>query len=329
MHVLITGGAGFIGSHVIDELLDKGHQVTCVDDLSAGTLKNVRHHEGNDRFRFARLDIHESAKLHEVGRGCDVVLHLAAKKIPRYSTAFETLTINADGTRDALELARTNGAKFVLASTSDVYGKNAVLPFREDGDLVLGPSTSRRWSYAASKIYDEHLTLAYQDEFDLKVVILRFFGAYGERQYLNWWGGPQGVFLNAISKGAAVDIHGDGSQTRCFIYVKDMAVAIARSLELPAAEGEIVNIGTAEEISVLDLARRMHALSGRDGELQLRMVPYASLSKNYEDVVRRVPDLEKMERVLEFTPQVYLDEGISRLWAWYDSLAPSEVASSG
>jgi UDP-glucose 4-epimerase len=329
MHVLITGGAGFIGSHLTDELLSNDCRVTCVDDLSAGTVANVSHHQGDARFRFVRLDILEADRFVELGRGCDVVVHLAAKKIPRYSTAYHTLTTNADGTRVALELARANGAKFVLASTSDVYGKSVDLPFREDGDLCLGPSTSRRWAYAASKLYDEHLTLAYHDEFALKVVVLRFFGAYGERQYLNWWGGPQGVFLDAIAHRRPVEIHGDGLQTRCFIYVKDMAVAIARAIERPAAEGEIINIGTAEEVSIADLARQMHALSGRDGELQMRLVPYESLSKNYEDVLRRVPDLEKMERLLGFTPAVGLGEGIRRLWTWYDALEPSEVPAGG
>jgi UDP-glucose 4-epimerase len=328
MHVLVTGGAGFIGSHLLDRLLGEGHQVTCVDDLSYGTRANIRHHEDNPLFRFVEMDMRELDHLLQVGQGCDVVVHLAAKKIPRYSSAYETLTTNADGARAALELARATGAKCVLASTSDVYGKNPHIPFREDSDLVLGPSTSRRWAYAASKLFDEHLALAYQDEFNVRVVLLRFFGAYGERQYLNWWGGPQGVFLEAIDSGQPIEIHGDGEQTRCFIYVEDMAKAIARAVQRPEADGEIINIGTTEEISIKDLAARMHTLSGRTDEPQLKFVPYATLSKNYEDVLRRVPDISKMERVLGFTPRIDLDEGISRLWQWYRLQAPRKVLAN-
>lgn len=329
MKTVITGGAGFIGSHLIDELLDRGHQVTCIDDLSAGSLANVHHHLSNPRFRFLKFDIEEVPHLLDAGRDCDVVVHLAAKKIPRYSTAYATLTTNSDGARAALELARQNRARFVLASTSDVYGKSAALPFREDGDLCIGPSTSRRWAYAVSKLFDEHLALAYQDEFGLDVVILRFFGAYGERQHLSWWGGPQGVFLEAIDQRQPIEIHGDGLQSRCFIHVRDTAFAVAQAVERPEAIGEIINIGTDEEISIIDLARLMHRLSGVGGEPLLRFVPYRSLSTNYEDVRRRVPDLARMREVLACEPAVDLETGIRRLWEWYRAVAPARAEARG
>jgi len=204
MRVVVTGGAGFIGSHLVDVLLARGCEVICVDDLSKGSLSNVAHHSDNDRFRFVQLDIRDWKQLETAGRGSDAVVHLAAAKIARYDSAFHSLGINLEGARSALELARVNKAKFVLGSTSDVYGKNPSLPFSEDSDLVIGPSTSRRWAYAVSKLCDEHLAFAYQDEFELPITILRFFGAYGDRQYLNWWGGPQGVFLQAIAQGAPV-----------------------------------------------------------------------------------------------------------------------------
>jgi UDP-glucose 4-epimerase len=191
------------------------------------------------------------------------------------------------------------------------------LPFREDGDLVLGPSTSRRWAYAVSKLFDEHLAFAYQDEYNLEIVILRYFGTYGERQYLNWWGGPQGVFLEAIFKGQPLEIHGDGSQTRSFIYVKDAAEATVRAVEKKEAIGEIINIGTEEEISILDLAKLMHKLSGVNTALQIKYVPYSSFSKNYEEVKRRVPCIEKMKKILGYQPRVGLKEGLKKLIDWY------------
>ncbi len=317
MRVVITGGAGFIGSHLVDTLLARGLEVVCVDDLSKGSLDNVAHHSDDKRFRFVQLDIRNRRRLEEEGRGCAVVVHLAAAKIARYDSAFHSLEINLEGARAALELARINNAKFVLGSTSDVYGKNPSLPFGEDSDLVIGPSTSRRWSYAVSKLCDEHLAFAYEDEFDLPICILRFFGAYGARQYLEWWGGPQGVFLRAIAEGAPVEIHGDGSQSRCFIHVSDLVEGIARAVERDQTVGEIVNIGNDEEITILELARLMHELSGTARDLQLDFVPYTAFTANYEDVRRRIPDTTKMRALLEFEPQVDLRRGIAMLWDWY------------
>lgn len=319
MRIVITGGAGFIGSHLSDTLLARGHEVVCIDDLSKGSLSNIAHHSDDARFRFEELDIRRLDLLDEAGRGCNAVVHLAAAKIARYDSALHSLGINLEGARAALELARANGAKFVLGSTSDVYGKNPSLPFREDSDLVIGPSTSRRWAYAVSKLCDEHLAFAYQDEFDLPISILRFFGAYGDRQYLNWWGGPQGVFLQAIAQGAPVEIHGDGSQSRCFIHVSDLVEGIARAIERDETVGEILNLGNDEEISIVGLARLMHELSGASQELRLEFIPYSSFTTNYEDVRRRIPDMTKMRDLLGFEPQVDLRQGTAMLWDWYRS----------
>ena len=317
MRILVAGGAGFIGSHLCDELLRRGHEITCVDDLSAGSLANLREAEAHDSFTFVELDVMQGGELLGVGRDHEVVVNLVAKKIPRYSSALACLETNVGSTRATIELARENGAKYVVASTSDVYGKSAKLPFAEDDDLLLGTSTSRRWAYAASKLYDEHLCYAYQDEYGMDVTMLRFFGSYGERQYLSWWGGPQGVFLEAIAEGREVELHGNGLQTRCFMFVNDLVEATANAVERPEANGEIINVGTEEEVSIADLARMMHRLSGEPGDLKVKMVPYESLSTNYQDVMRRVPDLTKMRRILGLETYVPLEEGITRLWSWY------------
>lgn len=325
MRVLVTGGAGFIGSHLVDVLLARDIEVVCVDDLSKGRLENIAHNLERPAFRFEQGDICDHEWLLETGRGVDVVVHLAAAKIPRYESALRVITLNYEGCHSALKLARANDAKFVFASTSDVYGKNPTLPFREDSDLVLGPSTSRRWAYAVSKISDEHLALAYQEDFGVPITALRFFGSYGERQYLNWWGGPQGVFLRAIARDETVQLHGDGSQTRCFIFVTDLAEACARAIERPEAAGQIINIGTTEEVSIAKLAELMFELSGKSSEPKVELIPYESFDHNYEDPQRRVPDIERMKTLLDFTPSIGLREGIARLWQWYWALSEDAV----
>jgi UDP-glucose 4-epimerase len=317
--ILVTGAAGFIGSHLSDLLLARGHDVIGVDNLVHGRLENLESAERSSRFELLEFDVRDGTRLAAAATGCDVVVHLAALKIPRYGNALDTLEVNIDGGRAALEAARLARAKCVLASTSDVYGKSLDLPFREDSDCVLGPTTSRRWAYAASKLAVEHMALGYQDKYGLPVALLRYFGTYGERQYLSWWGGPQGVFLEAIAARHAIELHGDGTQTRCFIHVDDLAHGTALACEKDAADG-IFNLGTAEEVSIRDLAERMHTLSGRGGELALRLIPYDSFPGSYEDVARRVPDMTKSRILLDFTPVVGLDEGIGRLWGWYDAL---------
>jgi len=317
LKVLVAGGAGFIGSHVCDALLSRGYEVLCIDNLSKGSIDNIKHNLRNDKFEFRKIDILDRETLFSATKGIEAIIHLVAFKIPRYSSAIHTLLLNSQGTINILDLGRINCAKVLISSTSDVYGKSLNFPFKENGDLVLGPSTSRRWAYAVSKLFDEHLTYAYEDEYGLKVIIIRFFGTYGERQYLNWWGGPQGVFLKAIFNNEPVEIHGNGKQTRCFIYVKDAAEATVRALEKGEALGKIINIGIQEEISILGLARLIHQLSGVPHKLKVKHIPYSSFSKNYEDVMRRIPSIEKMENLLGYKPKVKLTEGLTRLIEWY------------
>ncbi len=324
MKALITGGAGFIGSHLTDSLLTRGWEVVSVDDLSKGRKEVIEHNFDRDDYEFVEMDCRDLDKMLELGEGSDVVVNLAATKIPRYGSALDNLTVNLQANRIALEVAHQSKAKFILASTSDVYGRSPDLPFREDGNSVIGPSTTPRWSYGVTKLTDEHMAFAYQDEYHLPIVVLRYFGSYGERQYLNWWGGPQGVFLEAISKGEPIEVHGDGSQTRCFTHIDDMVEATSLAIERDEANGEIINIGSDHEISIKDLAVLMHELSGVGGEPNIELVPYESFSRDYQDVLRRIPDLTKQKEILGYTAGVSLEEGIRRLWAWYNELGESE-----
>jgi len=316
--IVVTGAAGFIGSHLVDALLSLGHQVVGVDNLSMGRLENVQEHLENPNFSFNRMDVRELSGLRCASAGAECIVHLAALKIPRYGGALNTLLVNMDGSRAVFEVAREQGnCKVILASTSDVYGKNPDLPFREDADLVLGPTYSRRWSYAVSKIFDEHLAYAYHEEFALPFVILRLFGSYGPRHHVTWWGGPQGVFIEAILKGEEVPIHGDGGQTRTFTYVSDTVAGIVAAIEKPQASGQVFNVGGDQEISILGLARLIGELCGKSDELRLKFIPYASFGGRYEDVMRRVPDVSKTEEILGFKAKVSLRDGLLKTIEWH------------
>ena len=313
-NVLITGVAGFIGSNLAAYLLRRGWVVYGVDNLSTGSRKNVNPLKRNKKFHFYEIDISKKLSIPKIHP--DIIVHLAAAKIPRYGNSLHTLKTNVHGTENMLEAARKFRAKFIFASTSDVYGKNKELPFREDGDLLLGSSLSRRWAYAVSKLLDEHLTIAYSEEFKLPIVILRFFGGYGPGQNLSWTGGPQGLFIEAALKGDKIPIHGDGKQTRTFIYIDDIVRAIYLAMTRKEAIGEIINIGTEREISIKELGKLIWRLCDKKGEPDLEFIPYAKFSGKYEDVRRRVPDITKAKKLLGFSPEVELEEGLLRLIKW-------------
>lgn len=315
---LVTGCAGFLGSNLTGRMLEAGHEVVGVDNLSMGLADNLAEFGANPRFRFIQADVTDVAVLGALAGPFEAVVHLAAFKIPRYGKAIDTLKINYRGTECALELARRLGCKLVFASTSDVYGRNPALPFNEEHtDHVIGNSRSPRWAYAVSKLFDEHLALAYQDAYGFPVTILRFFGSYGPKQPLSWWGGPPPVFIDCVLNGKPIPIHGDGSQTRSFTYVTDTVEGIYRATVKPEANGEIINIGNTQEITILELARRVKAASGTPGELKVEFVPYASFTgRKYEDVMRRVPDVALCERLLGVRAQVGIDEGLARTIEW-------------
>ena len=319
---VVTGCAGFLGSNLVGRMLEAGHNIVGIDNLSMGKLDNLHAFRNNPQFRFVQADVTEPSALAGLDGSYAAIVHLAAFKIPRYGKAIDTLKINYRGTENALDFARRLGCKLVLASTSDVYGRNPKLPFSEDGsDSVIGNSKSPRWAYAVSKLFDEHLALAYQDAYGFPVTILRFFGSYGPKQPLSWWGGPPPVFIDCVLNDKPIPIHGDGSQTRSFTYVSDTVEGIYQATLRTEANGEIINIGSTQEITILDLARRIKRLSGMPGELNVEFVPYVSFTgRKYEDVMRRVPDVELCSRLLGVRAKVDIDDGLSRTIEWQRNL---------
>ncbi|PWH17167.1 MAG: nucleoside-diphosphate sugar epimerase [Anaerolineae bacterium] len=314
MKILITGAAGFIGSNLTEALLERGHTVIGLDNLSQGFLLNLKNVQNHRKFRFVQGDIRDEKLVRRLTRGCDVVVHLAAFKIPRYSDAMDTLLINSHGTLSVLQAAAQYGAKVVAASTSDVYGKNPNVPFSEESDLVIGRPEVKRWSYAISKMFEEQLLFAYHERHGLDVVALRFFGGYGPNQHLTWWGGPQSVFINAAIDDQEIPLHGNGLQTRSFTYISDHVDGIIASIEKSQANNQVFNIGNTREITIRDLALLIWGLV-RGDEPKLKLTPYETFGK-YEDVMRRVPDISKARRLLDFDPKVELEQGLKTTIRW-------------
>lgn len=322
MKIAVTGAAGFIGSHLCDALLAKGHDVIGVDNLCIGSMNHVADALKHKRFVFKKVDVCDAKALAAACRGVETIVHEAAYKIPIGEMRVEeTLLVNTHGTENVLEIARKDDAKVVFASTSDVYGKSRDFPFREDGDLVLGAPKVSRWSYAASKIFDEHLCFAYQNSFGLPIVILRYFNSYGPRHDLTYVsGGPQALFIQAILKGEPITVYGDGMQKRCFCYISDTVDGTVRAIENQKAIGEVFNIGNdSTEISILDLAKFIHRLCATGKKLEINFKPHATLGK-YEEVQKRVPDVSKAKRILGFAPRVGNEEGLKKTIEWHKSL---------
>jgi len=307
--------AGFIGSNLAERLIARGDEVFGLDDLSHGSLDNLAGLQGHSGFHFHRGSILEADDLAHIAKGADAVVHLAAGKIPRYGDALDTLVVNGEGGLAVLRACRDHGVRrMVLASTSDCYGRNPDVPFSEESVSVIGGPHVRRWSYAISKMFEEQALMAFRERHHLEGVILRLFGGYGPRQNVTWWGGPQSVFIGAALKGEPLEIHGTGQQTRSFTYVSDMVEGFVRAVDVPVADGEMLNIGADREITIEDLARLVWSLI-RDDEPRLKKVPLATFGK-YEDVQRRIPDNRRTARVLGYTPTVTLEEGLPRTIAW-------------
>jgi UDP-glucose 4-epimerase len=320
---LITGGAGFIGSHLAEALLSRGQHVTIIDDLSTGSLDNVRHLIGHERFRFAIETIGNEMVLDRLASECDVIFHLAAAVGVQLiiQKPVHTIETNVMGTEAVLKAALRYRAKVLVASTSEVYGKSERVPYREDDDVTLGPSSRNRWAYAASKMVDEFLALAYHREHGLPVVVFRLFNTVGPRQ-TGQYGMVIPRFVQQALARRPLTVYGDGSQTRCFCNVLDAVRAIADLAQTSQAIGQVYNIGSTQEVSILGVARRTLTLAvGGEGDAwrdQITLVPYAqAYAEGFEDMLRRVPDISKVNQTIGWQPTIPLDETLRQVIEFY------------
>jgi UDP-glucose 4-epimerase len=309
--ILITGVAGMIGSHLAEELLAKGYHVIGIDDLSYGKKENIRNSLSHSSFQFYKVNILDFDTLKILSKDVGTIIHLAAvKKIAEKDISLPTLVVNTQGTVNVFEAAKMWGCKVVFASTSDVYGMSPDLPLREDGDLLIGPSMIKRWSYAVSKLYGEQLAFGYYNDHQLPIVILRYFGAFSSRSNFAWSGGHVPIFINSILKDEEVIIHGDGLQTRSMGFVTDLVHGTILALENEKAIGEVINIGNDEELSVVETAKLIHQIANTQKELKLKFIPMNEVFGKYKDILRRIPDLTKAKKLLGYEPKIKLADAI-------------------
>ena len=310
--ILITGVCGMIGSHLLDELLRNSKNIIIgIDNLSFGSKSNIQHNLKNPNFNFYEIDIFDLNTLGVLTKDVDTIVHLAAvKKIDEKTSSLPTLTTNVIGTENIYKVALMWNCKVIFASTSDVYGMSQDLPFREDGDLLLGPSMIKRWAYAVSKLYGEQLAFAYHKDKNVETVILRYFGGYSDRSKLLWSGGHIPIFIDAIIKDKEVPIHGDGTQTRSMAYISDIVDGTVKAMDSQKAIGEIINIGNDEEVSVLDTAKIIHKIVASGKKLRIKNIEHNSIFGQYRDIQKRKPNLEKAKRLLEYTPKVSFESGL-------------------
>jgi UDP-glucose 4-epimerase len=308
MNVLITGGAGFIGSHLAERLVDRGDHVTIIDDLSTGSVHNIQHLKGAHNFDYFLDSVTNQHLMAELIDAADIIYHLAAAVGVRLivESPTHTMETNIRGTEVVLELAAKKKKRVLITSTSEVYGKRNHVPFRENDDLVLGPPDKGRWSYACSKAIDEFLAVAYWKEKRVPSVIARLFNVVGPRQT-----GRYGMVIPSLIKqalsGRDMTVHGDGSQTRCFTYISDAVSALVALAEHPETNGEVYNIGSTEEVCILALAQRIRELTGSQSKIVF--VPYdQAYEQGFEDMMRRVPDLTKINRLIGYAPTTSLDD---------------------
>jgi len=307
LRILITGGAGFIGSHLSDAYIQRGDEVYVLDDLSTGTIENIQHLKGHPRFHYTIDSVHNQPVTAELIDQCDAIFHLAAAVGVKLivESPVRTIETNVHGTEVVLSLANKKKKKVLIASTSEVYGLSTDVPFREDGNLVMGATTKGRWSYACSKAIDEFLALAYWREKKLPTIVVRLFNTVGPRQT-----GQYGMVIPTFVKQALarrpITVYGDGNQSRCFGYVGDVVGALVKLMDHPDAVGQVFNIGSNSEISILELAQRVKQITHSDSDVVF--VPYdEAYEEGFEDMPRRVPDITKVSELVGFKPAMSLD----------------------
>ena len=316
MKVLITGGAGFIGSHLADALLKKGYAVTIIDDLSAGRRENFEHLQRHPKFHFVIETMMNETVMDRLIGECEVIYHLASAVGVEMivSRPVEVIERCVLGTEVVLRIANRYKRKVLLTSTSEIYGKNGNVPFSEDDDRLLGSTTKSRWSYSCSKAIDEFLSLAYHKEKDLPVVIARLFNTVGPRQS-SQYGMVLPRFIQQAIANEPITVYGDGSQTRCFCYVDDVVRALIDLMHHREAVGQIFNIGSTDEISIMKLAQRVKERTS--SQSRIVTIPYdEAYERGFEDMTRRVPDLAKIEQLIDFKAKVELDTIIDRIYRY-------------
>ena len=311
MHILITGGAGFIGSHLGERLVADGHSVTALDDLSTGRIENLAELRTSNKFTFIEGSVLDKALLDEEVGKADVCYHLAAavgvKKI--MDEPSQSILTNVTGTENVLKAAIPSKTLTFVASTSEVYGKATKFPFQEDDDLTIGATKNLRWSYACGKTLDEFLALAYAREVELPVIVMRFFNTTGPRQ-TGRYGMVLPKFVTAALANEPILVHGTGDQSRCFSHVKDVVEALVRLMKTPEAQGRVFNIGSTNEVSIMKLAETVISLTGSNSEI--RKVPYESVYPvGFEDMERRLPDTTRIFETIGFRPETPLEQIIT------------------
>jgi len=316
MNYFITGGAGFIGSHLAEKLLSNGEIVSIIDDLSTGSIENIEHLKSNVNFEYKIDSIMNEHLLAELIDKADVVFHLAAAVGVKLivESPVRTIETNIQGTELVLKMASKKKKKIIIASTSEVYGKGTCMPFKETGDLVFGPTTKGRWSYACSKAIDEFLGLAYYKEKKVPVTIVRLFNTVGPRQ-TGMYGMVIPTFVKQALLNHPITVYGDGQQTRCFTYVGDVVDALVKTSRNPKAVGEIFNIGSTEEISIKELAELVKSMTKSNSEIVY--IPYdKAYEEGFEDMQKRIPDLSKIREFIGYKPTTNLKGILEKVIDW-------------
>jgi len=313
MRILITGGAGFIGSHLAEALLEGGHEVFALDDLSTGSIDNIAHLKGRPGFHYTIDTVFNEPLVAEMVDRADVIFHMAAAVGVKLivEKPVHTIETNVHGTEVVLKHAAKKKKLVFIASTSEVYGKSTDVPFREDADLVMGATFRHRWAYACSKALDEFLALAYWKESKQPVIVMRFFNTVGPRQ-TGQYGMVVPTFVRQALQNEPITVFGDGTQSRSFTYVGDVVGALVKLMDTPSAIGQVFNVGNPEEVTIRQLAERIKAKTGSRSEIVT--IPYdQAYEAGFEDMPRRVPDLTKINKAIGYVPKVKLDEIIERV----------------